>query len=90
MQNRPYLVGDSPTLADLAVAGLSVILKFPEGNYLDIPEQLKGKGIPGLADNIIYEPFFAWRDRLYAEYRQSSGSTTGKTDGSAPTSIEIE
>lgn len=90
LQNRPYLVGNSPTLADLAVAGLSMILKFPDGNYLDIPEQLKGKGIPGLADNIIYDPFFAWRDRVYAQYRKASGSTTTKTEGSAPTSIEIE
>lgn len=90
LQNRPYLVGDSPTLADLAVAGLSIILKFPDGDYLDIPEQLKGKGIPGLADNIIYDPFFAWRDRLYAQYRQTSGTATTKPDGSTPTSIEIE
>ena len=89
LQNRPYLVGDSPTLADLAVAGLSIILKFPDGDYLDIPEQLKGKGIPGLADNIIYDPFFAWRDRVYAQYRQTLGKTT-KPDGSTPTSIEIE
>ena len=90
LQNRSYLVGNKPTLADLAVAGLSIVLKFPEGNYLDIPEQLQGKGIPGLADNIIYDPFFAWRDRFYAEYRKSSSSTTSKTNGSAPTSIEIE
>ena len=88
LQERPYLLGDTPTLADLTVAGLSVILKFPEGSYLDIPEALKGKGIPGLADNIVFEPFFAWRDRLYAEYRV--GSNTPKANGSAPTSISIE
>ena len=90
LQNRPYLVGDTPTLADLAVAGLSIIIKFPEGSYLDIPEQLKGKGIPGLADNIIYDPFFAWRDRVYASYRKSSGSTTTIPKDSTPTSIEID
>jgi glutathione S-transferase len=89
LENRPYLVGDTPTLADLAVAGLSMILKFPEGSYLDLPEQLKGKGIPGLADNIAYEPFFAWRDRLYADYRKASGSPN-KNDGSAPTAIKID
>jgi glutathione S-transferase len=30
LTNRPYLVGDQPTLADLAVAGLSVLLQFPD------------------------------------------------------------
>jgi glutathione S-transferase len=88
LENRPYLVGDTPTLADLAVAGISLYLKFPEGDYLDIPETLKGKGIPGLADNIAFEPFFAWRDRLYADFRKNS--STPKNNGSAPTSIAIE
>ena len=88
LEKRPYLTGDTPTLADLAVAGLSVLLKFPEGSYLDIPDALKGKGIPGLADNIVYEPFFAWRDRLYADFRQ--GSSSPSSNSSAPTSISIE
>jgi glutathione S-transferase len=88
LQNRPYLVSDRPTLADLAVAGLSLLLKFPQGSYLDLPVELQGKGIPGLADNTLYEPFFSWRDRLYAEYRKPLISTVG-TD-SNPTTIEIE
>ena len=88
LANQPYLIGDSPTLADLAVAGLSMIIKFPEGSYLNIPEQLKGRGIPGLADNPAYETFFTWRDRLYADFRQ--GSSTPKSNGSAPTTINIE
>ncbi|MGF1541491.1 MAG: glutathione S-transferase family protein [Pleurocapsa sp.] len=88
LQERPYLLGDTPTLADLTVAGLSILLKFPEGSYLDIPDALKGKGIPGLADNIVFEPFFAWRDRLYADYRNNSHPSP--TNGSAPTSINIE
>jgi glutathione S-transferase len=85
---RPYLIGDQPTLADLAVAGLSMLIKFPEGQYLDLPATLKGKGIPGLADSVVYEPFFTWRDRLYAQYRKASTTTT--TPSSAPTSIDIE
>ena len=88
LKQRPYLVGDSITLADLAVAGLSMIIKLPEGSYLDLPEQLKGKGIPGLADNIVYEPFFNWRDRIYAEYRQPI-FPTDRPD-SSPTKINIE
>lgn len=86
LQERPYLVSDRPTLADLAVAGLSIVLKFPPGDYLDIPDELKGKGIPGLADNSAYDTFFNWRDRLYADYRKPIGN---KPD-SSPTSIEIE
>jgi glutathione S-transferase len=88
LEKKPYLVTDHPTLADLAVAGLSIILKMPAGNYLDIPEEFKGKGIPGIADNVAYEPFFAWRDRLYEQYRQVSGKTT-KSD-SNPTTINID
>ncbi len=85
---RPYLIGDRPTLADLAVAGLSMLIKFPEGPYLDLPATLKGKGIPGLADSVVYQPFFTWRDRLYAQYRKPS--TVSSTPNSAPTSIDIE
>ena len=90
LQERPYLTGDRPTLADLAVAGLSVLLKFPAGSYLDIPDPLKGKGIPGLADNVTFEPFFAWRDRLYADFRQGSSTPSNMGNSSSPTSIDIE
>jgi glutathione S-transferase len=89
LENRPYLISDRPTLADLTVAGLSILLKFPSGNYLDIPEALQGKGIPGLADNSNYDRFFTWRDRLYADYRKYSSNANSST-GSSPTSIEID
>lgn len=87
----PYLLGDQPTLADLAVAGMTMYIKFPSGNYLDIPDGLKGRGVPGLADNPAYEPFFEWRDRLYADIRKVSAVplASGST-GSAPTPIEID
>jgi glutathione S-transferase len=88
LMDRPYLVTNYPCLADFAVAGLSMLLKFPSGPYLDLPEDVKGKGIPGLADNSAYETFFDWRDRLYADYRKPLASTTSNT--SAPTSIEID
>lgn len=87
--DQPYLLGDSPTMADFAVAGLTMYVKFPSGAYLDIPENLKGKGVPGIADIGTFEPFFKWRDRLYADYRKSSISTT-PSSSSAPTSINIE
>ncbi|BAU06912.1 glutathione S-transferase [Fischerella thermalis CCMEE 5330] len=90
LADSPYLLGDQPTLADLAVAGLSILLKFPDGPYLDLPVSLRGKGVHGLADNPAYEPFFAWRDRLYAEFRKPLVDFTATTGATAPTSIEIE
>jgi glutathione S-transferase len=88
LQHRPYLVTEQPTLADLAVAGLSIFLKFPAGSYLNIPETLQGKGIPGLADTSAYAVFFEWRDRLYAQYRHPL-TPAGRTEA-PPTNIEIE
>jgi glutathione S-transferase len=87
LANSPYLVTAHPTLADFAVAGLSMYIKFPDGPYLDLPASLKGKGVPGLADNSAYAPFFAWRDRLYQDVRQS---TNIPGSSSAPQSITIE
>ncbi|HEY9619755.1 MAG TPA: glutathione S-transferase family protein [Crinalium sp.] len=86
--DQPYLVTDHPTLADFAVAGLSMYLKFPDGPYLDIPSNLKGKGVPGIADVGTFAPFFDWRDRLYADYRKTS--TTSSSSSSGPTSINID
>ncbi|MFN6567557.1 glutathione S-transferase family protein [Dendronalium sp. ChiSLP03b] len=87
LADSPYLTGDEPTLADLAVAGLSILLKFPEGPYLDLPASIRGKGVPALVNNPDYEPFFTWRDRLYAQFRKP---LIGTTTGSVPTSIQIE
>jgi glutathione S-transferase len=88
LADSPYLTGDEPTLADLAVAGLSMLLKFPEGAYLDLPANLRGKGVPSIADNPDYAPFFTWRDRIYTQFRKPL--TIVPTPGSAPTSIQIE
>lgn len=86
--DKPYLVADHPTLADFAVAGLSMYIKFPDGPYLDIPSNLRGKGVPGIADSTTFEPFFNWRDRLYAEYRKPLTATSSPASG--PTSIQID
>lgn len=87
LMEQPYLLGDTPTLADFAVAGLSMYLKFPTGPYLNIPEGLKGQGVSGIADVGTFAPFFDWRDKLYADFRKSSLSAAS---GSAPTSINID
>ena len=88
LSDSPYLVGDQPTLADFAVAGLSMLIKFPDGPYLDLPGTLRGKGVPGLADKVAYQPFFSWRDRLYAQYRKPLAPSS--YTGSVPNSINIE
>jgi glutathione S-transferase len=94
LQSQPYLVGDNLTLADLTVAALTTIVKFPPVAYFDLPLDLENKGIPGIADNGVYESFFTWRDRIYADYRQpvdKSNSNNFNSDGdNQPTSIEIE
>jgi glutathione S-transferase len=88
LHDQPYLVTDHPTLADFAVAGLSMYLKFPAGDFLEIPDALKGKGVPGIADVGTFEPFFSWRDRLYAEYRKPlvGASSSART----PNAINID
>jgi glutathione S-transferase len=88
-----YLTGDTPTLADLTVAGLSLLLKIPDGPYLNIANNLKGKGIPGFADNPDYDLFFTWRDKLYADFRKPHKpdlNNPGPGSASAPTTIAID
>lgn len=80
-----YLTGDTPTLADLTIAGLSLVLKIPEGPYLNVPYNLKGKGVPGFADNPDYDLFFTWRDKLYADFRRPHMPDPTNNSGAAPT-----
>lgn len=88
LSQQAYLVCDQPTLADFAVAALSMYLKFPDSPALDIPSALKGKGISGIADIGTFEPFFEWRDRLYADFRKTNA--TPSSSGSGPTAINID
>lgn len=89
LSEHPYLVGLQPTLADFAVAGVSMYLKFPAQRYIDLPGGLCDKGVPGLADNPDYERFWTWRDQLYADYRKVR-SEPPKDPGSGPVKIGIE
>jgi glutathione S-transferase len=91
LASQSYLLGDQPTLADFAVAGLSLYIKFPTGSYLSIPEVVKGQGVPGVADAAEFEPFFAWRDRLYADFRKGGAAPAATGGGSPrPTAISID
>ncbi len=89
--DQPYLVGDTPTLADFAVAGTTMYAKFPNGPYLDLPAALKGQGVAGIANVATFDPFFNWRDKLYADFRKVSTSAAyTSASGSSPTSINID
>lgn len=92
LQNQPYLVANFPTLADFAVAGLSMYLKFPAYRYVDLPEGICDKGVPGLADDPAFQSFFEWRDRLYADYRslRDIPPPTGAAPAGGPTPISID
>jgi glutathione S-transferase len=94
LASGPYLVGDRPTLADFAVAALTMSIKFPDTPALNLPVSLRGRGVPALADAPAYAPFWAWRDQLYLDYRrtdlgQSSPSRNGGSS-KAPTKIQID
>ncbi|NEP62194.1 MAG: glutathione S-transferase family protein [Symploca sp. SIO2G7] len=90
LSEHPYLVGIQPTLADFAVAGVSMYLKFPARRYVDLPAGLCEKGVPGLVDNPEYRPFWTWRNQLYADYRKVRPEPPSGGNGSGPVKIGIE
>ncbi|MGI0495525.1 glutathione S-transferase [Alkalinema pantanalense CENA528] len=93
LSEQPYLVGNEPTLADFAVAGVSLYIKIPTGNYLNVSESLKGQGVPGVADNPLFDVFWTWRDKLYSDFRKVTVPdtfTASNGGASRPTSINID
>ncbi len=67
LEKTHFLVGDEPTLADVAAAGLAFHLEFPRSRHLAVPH-LAGQGVPEYVEDAGLAPFFAWRRRFYAEY----------------------
>lgn len=91
LQNSPYLLGDTPTLADFAVAAATMYLKFPTAQYVELPEGIGGKGVPGIADVPEYKAFFDWRDRLYSDFRTARTNVPpAASSASGPTPISID
>ncbi len=60
VSHNKWLVGNSLSIADIAVASQLSLLYFPASSG----QSLVGKGCPGYKDNPILEPLFHWRDNL--------------------------
>ncbi|WP_088891020.1 glutathione S-transferase family protein [Leptolyngbya ohadii] len=93
LRDQPYLVGDQLTLADLAVAAMTMYVKFPVGTYLELPAAIKGKGSAELINDPMLQPFWDWRDRIYADFRKApltAASSAASSSSGGPTSINID
>lgn len=67
LESSKYLVGDEPSLADVAAVGLANAFKFPTSNALIKPE-LAGIFAHGIADDPALARFFTWRDQFYRDF----------------------
>jgi glutathione S-transferase len=67
LSTSPYLVGDAPTLADLAAVGLAHHLRFPRSKHLPDPT-LAGVEVAAIARDPKLARFFEWRDDFYRDY----------------------
>jgi hypothetical protein len=93
LQGSAYLLGEQPTLADFASRSGNHVHQVPrQSDMLICQAGICGKGVPGLADVPEFEPFFAWRDSLYDEYRvvQRVATPGPGNAGSGPTPISID
>ncbi len=63
VSSTEWLVGNSLSIADIAIAAQLSLLKFPSSSG----PKLRGKGCPGFLDNPQLDPLFRWRDKLENE-----------------------
>ncbi len=62
-----YLVGDEPTLADVAAAGLVLHLEWPRTRHLP-PGIEAGRGVTDITEEPSMRPFFEWRRKFYSDF----------------------
>lgn len=67
LEKAPFLVGDQPTLADVAAAGLTLHLEWPRSARM-AKEVPIGTGVPGIVDDPALRRFFEWRREFYQRY----------------------
>ncbi len=63
LKKSSWLVGESMSIADLAVAAQISLLKF----HISSGEELAHKGCPEFKDDPKLESLFAWRDQLFTK-----------------------
>jgi glutathione S-transferase len=67
LERSPYLVGDEPTLADVAAVGLTLHLEFPRSRHFVAP-QLAGRAVTEVTEDPTIKPFFEWRRKFYEKF----------------------
>ncbi len=68
VESNPWLIGNSLSVADIAVAAQLSLLKFPMSSGLPLTD----KGCPGFNDNPKLNPLFLWRDQLELSLKTNS------------------
>ncbi len=64
------IIGDSMSVADIAIAAQLSLIKFPISSGIS----LAGKGCKGFADNPKFNSLFKWRDQLEREIMESNSA----------------
>ncbi len=67
LETSPYLVGDEPSLADIAAVSLVYPFKFPPSKHLFKPE-VEGASVRSIAEDPALARFFDFRDRFYRDH----------------------
>lgn len=67
LETSAYLVGDEPSLADIAAVALVYPLKFPPSKHLFKPE-IEGASVRSIAEDPALARFFDFRDRFYRDH----------------------
>ena len=60
VKNKRWIIGDSISVADLAIAAQLSLIYFPESSG----KEIAGRGYKGIYDNPDFEHLFRWRDNL--------------------------
>lgn len=69
LADREYLVGGTFTRADLTTAAILSIVNPPPDEIFLFPAPLREAFTASLALEPAFAPVFAWRDRIYRQYR---------------------
>ncbi len=71
VSSNRWLIGDSLSIADIAIAAQLSLLLFPKSSG----KNLSGQGCPGFADNPRLKELFQWRDLIEKEILEAESET---------------